>query len=365
MNWKDIAKITKLSPATISNIKHDTCETKFFNLLSVAKCVFENEYILRFKKWCVQFKKPQNVCYALDYLAINRQFNELDELIKTIKSENCDKDLLEWVRGYEILSLYYKDEDPEEVLNQIREYNPSTTEMQILSVITEFWCRNRLRDYSIMSSLISGLNISISKISDTHLRDSFTMQLKNCLAFVNLYKKNNIELARKYAEEIISSNFSATFTANASYLLGMSYLFDNYDLCLGNILRYRELLKESGRMSEIKIVNENDIPFINNIWNKHSEYPKTNDISELAHYEALNGDKDLALKLVNRSIQENGKSGFKLYYKALATGDKSLFMESLIFFINKKGDKFYAILPFQHLKDDPMFGSMAKLLFND
>jgi hypothetical protein len=191
------------------------------------------------------------------------------------------------------------------------------------------------------------------------------MQLKNCLAFVNLYKKNNIELARKYAEEIISSNFSATFTANASYLLGMSYLFDNYDLCLGNILRYRELLKESGRMSEIKIVNENDIPFINNIWNKHSEYPKTNDISELAHYEALNGDKDLALKLVNRSIQENGKSGFKLYYKALATGDKSLFMESLIFFINKKGDKFYAILPFQHLKDDPMFGSMAKLLFND
>ena len=180
-----------------------------------------------------------------------------------------------------------------------------------------------------------------------------------------MYKFNNKEIARNYAEEIISKNFSPTFNANASYLLGMSYLFDNYEKCLGNILKHRELLIESERKSEIEVIDNNDLPFINNIWRKHSEQPKTNDISEKAHYEAVNGDKTLALKLIDDAIEKEGLSGFKLYYKALATDDKSLFMQSLIFFINRKGDKFYASLPYEHLKGDPIYKPMADLLFMD
>jgi hypothetical protein len=118
-----------------------------------------------------------------------------------------------------------------------------------------------------------------------------------------------------------------------------------------------------GRTSEVKIVDENDLPFINNVWNKHSEQPKTNDISEKAHYEAKNGDKNLALEMVDKAIENDGASGFKLYYKALATGDKTLFMQSLIFFVTKKGDKFYANLPYKHLEIDPVFKPMADLLF--
>jgi transcriptional regulator with XRE-family HTH domain len=367
ITWQDIANAVGVSKGTVSHFRSGA-EMKFPTLLKVARFVYNKDYFEKFKKWCLRFNQPQNLFYALNYLAINREVIELDELIEKIKLERNDsknQKLLEWARGYEILSMYYKGTSPEEVLNQIRLFTPKTIEMKILSIITEFWCRNRLREYSTMSSIILGVDLSIEEISDTYIRESFSMQLKHCLAFVNLYKLNNFELARKYAEEIISSNFSATFTANASYLLGMSYLFDNYDKCLGNVLRYRELLEESGRLSELRVVDENDIPFIKNLWNKHSEQPKTNDISEKAHYEALYGDKNLALKFIDKAIEEDGLSGFKLYYKALATGNKALFMESLIFFVSKKGDKFYANLPYQHLKNDPMFKQMAELLFND
>ncbi|MGG2024173.1 AimR family lysis-lysogeny pheromone receptor [Gottfriedia sp. S16(2024)] len=365
ITWQDIAKAAGLTKGALSHFKNGS-EMKFPALLKIARFIYNNDYISKFKRWCLRFNQPKNVCYALDYLAVNRQVDELDELIdKVNKERQSDQKLIEWAKGYSILSSYLKGNNPEEVLNQLRSFSPKTIEMKILSLNTEFWCRNKMREYSIMASLIKGLDITINEIEDTYIRESYTMQLKDCLAFVNLYKFNNIELARKYANEIISSDFSATFTANAAYLLGMSYLFEDYDLCLGNILRYRGLLEETGRLAELKVVDENDIPFIKNIWNKHSQQPETNDISEKAHYEAITGNNELALELINKAIDESGVSGFKLYYKALATGDKTLFMQSLIFFISKKGDKFFANLPYSHLKDDPEYTQMANLLFND
>lgn len=365
ITWQDIANAAGLSKSALSHFKNGT-EVKFLALLKIAKFIYKKDYLNKFKLWCLRFNHPKNVCYALDHLALNRQMQELGELIEKIKSErNNDQKLIEWAKGYEILSMYLKGITPPEVLNQLRLFTPKTIEMKILALIIEVWCRNKMREYSTMASLVSGLDLSITEIKDSYIQESYSLRLKECLAFVNLYKFNNRELARKYAEEIIFSNFSATFNANASYLIGMSYLFDNYDLCLENILRHKELLKELGRISEIKIVDENDLPFIKNFWNKNSEQPKTNDISEIAHYEAVAGNKDVALKLIDEAIEKDGKSGFKLYYKALATGDKAVFMQSLIFFISKKGDKFYANLPYQHLKSDPTYGPMAELLFND
>jgi hypothetical protein len=364
ITWKDIGTAVGLTKGSLSHFKNDGTEMNFHALLNVARFVFNNDYLIKFKSWCLKFNQPKNVCYALEHLAVNRHIQELDELICKIRKERfMDQKLMEWAEGYEILSLYLKGKEPSEVLNRVRLFTPKVLEIRVLALITEFWCRNKLREYSTMEALITGLNLSISKIKDSYIKESYTLRLKESLAFVNLYKLNNVEVARKYAEEIISSNFCATFTTNASYLLGMSYLFDNYELCLGNILRYRELLVEMGRTSEVKIVDENDLPFINNVWNKHSEQPKTNDISEKAHYEAKNGDKNLALEMVDKAIENDGASGFKLYYKALATGDKTLFMQSLIFFVTKKGDKFYANLPYKHLEIDPVFKPMADLLF--
>lgn len=364
ITWKDIANAAGITKGALSHFKSGT-ELKFPHLLSIAKFIFEGNYMAKFKEWCLNLNQPANIRYALEYLAVNRQIKELEELILKINDKYSSKDLIDWAKGYSLLAMYLKGNEPCTVLNQLRLYTPKTPEMKVLALITEIWCRNKMREYSTMNSLVSGLDLTINEIKDDYIKESYGLRVKEILAFVNLYKFNNKEIARNYAEEIISKNFSPTFNANASYLLGMSYLFDNYDKCLGNILKHRELLIESERKSEIEVIDNNDLPFINNIWRKHSEQPKTNDISEKAHYEAVNGDKTLALKLIDDAIEKEGLSGFKLYYKALATDDKSLFMQSLIFFINRKGDKFYASLPYEHLKGDPIYKPMADLLFMD
>jgi hypothetical protein len=364
ITWKDVANAAGITNSALSHFKSGT-ELKFPHLLNIAKFVFEGNYMAKFKEWCLNLNQPSNIRYALEYLAVNRQINELEELITKINNRYSSKDLVDWAKGYSLLALYLKGNEPCAVLNQLRLYTPKTCEMKVLVLITEIWCRNKMREYSTMNSLVSGLDLTINEIKDEYIKESYGLRVKEVLAFVQLYKFNNKEVARKYAEEIIFSDFSPTFTANASYILGMSYLFDNYDECLGNILRHRELLMESGRHAEIEVIDNNDLPFINNIWKKHNEQPKTNDISEKAHYEAIIGNKGSALELINGAIEKDGPSGFKLYYKALATNDKSLFMQSLIFFINRKGDKFYANLPYEHLKGDPVYQPMADLLFID
>jgi hypothetical protein len=364
ITWKEIANAAGITNSALSHFKSGT-ELKFPHLLKIAKFIFEGNYMAKFKEWCLNLNQPANIRYALEYLAVNRQIEELEELIVKVNNKYSSKDLTDWAKGYSILAMYLKGNEPCTVLNQLRLYTPKTCEMKVLALITEIWCRNKMREYSTMNSLVSGLDLTINEIKDDFIKESYGLRVKEVLAFVNLYKLNNKEIARKYAEEIISKNFSPTFNANASYLLGMSYLFDNYDKCLGNIMKHRELLIESERKSEIAVIDNNDLPFINNIWKKNSKQPETNDISEKAHYEALNGDKKLALELIDDAIEKEGLSGFKLYYKALATNDKSLFMQSLIFFINRKGDKFYANLPYEQLKGDPIYQPMADLLFMD
>lgn len=357
VTWKDIAVAVKLSPSSLTNLRNGT-EMKFPTLLEIAKFVYQSDYITRFKRWCLSFESPKNICYALEYLAVNRQIAELDELINKIKDHRADKKMQEWAEGYSILSRYLKRENPIEVVSSLRQFFPKCVEMQVLSQIIEVWCRYKLSDFITMDSLIKGMDHSINKIREEFIRQSYSIRLKEALAYVNLYKFNNVEKTRMYAEEIFSSNTSATFTTSASYLVGMSFLFDNYEKCLGYIERHRELLVESGRIEEIAIIDNCDIPFIKNIWKKHNERPKTDDISEVAHYEAVMGDKELAVELIDKAVCEQGNSGFKYYYKALATNDPFLFMQALIEF-NKNGDKFYANLPYQHLKSNSLFKPMA------
>ncbi|WP_102271332.1 AimR family lysis-lysogeny pheromone receptor [Cytobacillus massiliigabonensis] len=365
ITWKDIAEIAGLTKSALSQAKSGNSELNFNSLLKIAKFVFKSNYVSIFKDTCLKFSQPKNIRYALEFLAINRQLPELKKLIRKIEQQHTNSALLEWAEGYSILLKYLSNTNPSDVLNEIRTFTPKTIEIKTLIIITEIWCRNKMREYSTMNALISGVDVSLDRIKEEFIKQSYTMRYKEVLAYIHLYKFNNKFEARKYAEEIISENLSATFTANASYLLGMSYLFDNYEMCLGYIERHRDLLKIAGRTSEIRIVEENDIPFIKNVWKKHEQQPETNDISEKAHYEAHMGDKLLGLNLIEESIATNGISGFKLYYKGLLTGDKSLFMQSLIFFVNKKGDKFYANLPYEHLKNDKSYKDMADLLMND
>lgn len=361
ISWQDIAKAAGITKSALSHFKKDRTELKFPTLLRVAKFLFKNDYFQTFKVWCLHLNGPKNIRFALEYLAVNRQTEELRMLIDKIYKLYPTRDLIDWADCYSILLDYYNGVEVSEVLNKLRLYTPKSTDTRILSSIIEVYCKNKCREYGSMQSLILGLEDSVKEIKEEYIRESFELRLSEILAYINLYRLNKPELARMHAEQIISSEICATLSASAYYIVGMSYLFSNYDECLGNILRYRDLLVELGREAGLAEVYNNDLPFINSVWNMHSERPKTNDISEIAHYEAMKGNSEEALSLIEKVISEKGENGFKLYYKALATNDNALHLQSLIHF-SKKGDMLYANLPYKYLKDDATFAPMADLL---
>lgn len=360
ITWQDIAKAAGITKSALSHFKSGT-ELKFHTLLKIAKYVFKNNYFETFKTWCLTLSQPKNIRFALEYLALNRQHVELGELIEKIRKEYSTKELTDWADTYSILLSYLKGEEPSEVLNIARKHCPKTPETKILQAMIITYCKIKLREYTSISPVIDDLQNAIEEIKDDYIRESFKIRISEILAYVSLHL-NNPEEARKHAKAIISSDICATLSAHSYYIVGMSYLFSNYDECLGNIIKYRESLINLERDKEVKIVDNNDLPFINSVWGKHARRPETDDISEVGHYEAKYGNKELALELIEKSIEEDGVSGFKLYYKALATNDKALFMQSLIYFVNVKGDKFFANLPYEKLKDDAVFAPMADLM---
>lgn len=315
------------------------------------------------KTWCFTLQQPSNIRHALEYLAINQHADELEQLINKINNEQPTRELTEWANGYSILLSYLKGHDVSEILSDLRVYTPKSLEMKLLAIIIEMYCKIWTKEYNSAFNLAKGMDISISEIKEEFIKESLGLRLKEILSNLYLYRMNDPEKARDYAIEIISSDLCATLSTNASYILGMSYLFNNYEKCLGNILEYREKLIRYGRHEHAKVVDKSDLPFIKNVWNKHTEQPKTSDISELAHYEALYGSKELALESIDKALEQK-VTGFRLYYKALATNDKSHFMQALIFFC-KKGDKFFANLPYEHLKGDPVYQPMADMMVND
>jgi transcriptional regulator with XRE-family HTH domain len=365
ISWQDIAKAAGITKSALSHAKNNGTEFKFATLLKIAKFIFKKEYFSTFKQWCLKLNNPMNLRYALEYLAVNKQTNELDELVEKILAEGPSRELLDWASAYKIQVMYQKFAPTSEILNAIRLYNPKSVETKTLISIIEACCKHRLREYNSMAASAQGLDNTIESIKEDFIKQSFQIRVKELLSYVYLNNYNKPEKAREYALEIISSEFCATLTAHSYYIIGISYLFDNYELCLGNIQKYRDALMDLGRENYANIADQSDIPFVNNVWAKYSEPPVTSDISEIAHYEAMVGNKEKAIRLIDEVESKRGQSGFTLYQRALATGDKSLFMQSMVYFVTKAGGKFYANLPYRHLKDDPIFAPVADLLLKD
>ena len=361
ISWSDVALAADVDKSTLSHAKNGG-EIKFLTQLKITKYIFKDHYIQVFKGLCLEFSLPQNIKYSLEFLSTNKFAKELGLLLEKISSKAGLKD---WYEGYSLILLYLNGVDPASILEKIRQFKAKAAEIVMLMNILEITCKNKTREYNSMADILDGTESLLGGLKKDFIKESYQTRIDELRSYIHLYRHNNTKEARSHAEQIISNDFCATSTTNAYYIVGMSYLFSNYEKCLGNIMKYRDMLIRNKREKEAGLVDKHDIPFIKNLWRKHKRKPETDDISEQAHYLALKGEGQASISLLEKVVGERGVNGFNLYYRALATGDKTLFMQSLIYFINKKGDRFYANLPYNFLKDDPTFKPMADLLFFD
>lgn len=360
ITWSELADIAKLSKSELSHFKKGI-ELNFRSLFNISELVSKITKKDILKNWCVNLERPKNLKCALEYLALNKYTDELSELINKIRNEHTNRELLDWADAYEILLLYLNKQSTKEILHNIRNYNAKTLETELLRVFIELYCLYSNHEYQLLQKLSDGLEESLHNIKDDYIRDSYEMRIKELKSKTLLYYFNKPDEARKLAEEIISANIGAKFSANSYYTIGMSMLFVNYEECIGNILKYREICESLGQAEEVDIVDNHDIPFVKNVWKKHTQAPQTRDISEIAFYYAGQGNYAKASEIADEAIARDGETGFKVYYKALAENDPQLHLKSIIIFA-KQGDRFYAQLPYQHIKDDANLKMLADTL---
>jgi transcriptional regulator with XRE-family HTH domain len=362
VTWTDIANVAGVSKGTISGFKAGK-ELNFNSLWSIARYFSNKMKKDLLKDWCTYLNKPQNIKHAFEFLALNHYINQLETLIKKVRKEQTNRIILDFADAYEILLMHLKNEEIADIFTRVRKYRPKSEETEVLAALIKIYALDRNREYKTIKSLMNGIEKSINNIEDDYIKSCYKIRLMELESRILLFHENNPEKAREVASKIIFSEIGARLVSQSYYIIGMSFLYSDYDKCISNILKYREMNYDIGRHDHVELIDNHDIPFIKNYWSKYLHRPETSDISEIAHYEARKGNSGESLTLLEKAIEVDGESGFKLYYKGLATNDPNDFMESLIMFV-KKGDKFFAQLPYERLKKNAIYKKLADRLLN-
>jgi transcriptional regulator with XRE-family HTH domain len=367
ITWTEVAKKIGLTISALSHIKNGKIEPNFISALNLAKFVAElsgkNDYVDVFSDLCLTFERPKNIKCAFEFLASHGKLDHLEKLIDVVKKKYNSRDLNDWEEIYSILLMYKRNPKDFSYIHRLRAYSPKQLETKILSVLLEIYYLYVQQEYNSIFTLSESIEGCLDHIKDPYIKSSYSHRLFQMLAYAYLYRFDKPEKARHYAQKIISNNFCADLAVDSYYIMGMSFFFEDCDKCLAYLNKYVELLEQRGGYDLADSIKKNDIPFVQAHWGRPQSFEENVALSEKAHYEAKWGNKEIALRLIEECLVLEGVSPFKLYYKALATGEANLFLESLIIF-SKKGNKFYAKLPYEYLKNHPSLGNAARLLLD-
>jgi hypothetical protein len=362
ITWSRLAKKIGVNPGTFSHLRHNGNEWNFKSLLNLSKELYKNDYVDVMSKWCLDLKRPKNLKCALEFLSTHRRLDELEMLIQMIKNEYDSKDLRNWADIYQILLKHQRNPNDIDYISELRDYSSKSVETKILSSIVEIYYFHRKNDYKTILEKSTNLPSCFEMIKDEFIRDSFESRLYEILGYINLYR-DNPQTAREYANKIISKNSCAVFAVSSYYIMGVSLIFEDYDRCLYYLGKYEEMLRIYNWEEYIKILHNNVIPFINNIWGKTKSSEEISDTLEKAHYEAKYGNKKTAIELLD-SYKDKDESPFSLYYRGIAEEDSTILLQSLVKFM-KLGNKFLAKLPYELLRGDEKLFKVAELIFNE
>jgi hypothetical protein len=364
ITWAEIEKKLGLTTGTISHSRIDGTEMNFATYLNLAKLIVDTiggDYINLFSDWCLKFKRPKNIKCAFEFLAANGKLEHLELLINNVKQEHNSRDLKDWINAYSIVLMYKRNPKDYSYIQELRGYSPKQLETRIITSLLEVYYLYDQQDYKSMLTIAKSIEESLLMVKEPYIQASYLFRLYQTLAYTYLFRFDDMEKARYYAEKIILSNFCADLAIDSYYIMGMSFFFEDCDKCLTYLFKYVELLERQKRYDLARSIRKNDIPFVQAHWGRTQSSEENISLSEKAHFEAKWGSKSTALEMVQKCLALEGVSPFKLYYKALATGEDNLFLESLIIF-SKKGNKFYAKLPYEYLKNHHSLGNAARLL---
>lgn len=254
LNFTDVANKMGVSKQYLQKFKNQG-NISFPNLLRLASVVStkSEELSMFLHEWCVELDSTEAIKHSFEYAALVRDKVLLNKLLEKHKNESGT--VAEYVNTYGVLYKYMNDEiSGTEIIKCLKMYNrPSDNMLNILIDIMKCYDYYHQKKFNAMFDLVDEIEKELISIDEsdrkTFLKECYMYRLAEVFSPLNLQRKN-LESSRYYAKLLIEANLCTKTVSDALYLLGMSYLIDDEELCL-------EYLQESYNLS--KKVNDASI----------------------------------------------------------------------------------------------------------
>ncbi|WP_026672347.1 AimR family lysis-lysogeny pheromone receptor [Alkalihalobacterium bogoriense] len=198
-------------------------------------------------------------------------------------------------------------------------------------------------------------------VQDEFIRNYYLLHHYRILMAI-LLDQNVINECRRMANEILhlKSRVGPNFSINANHVLGISFLFEDYDKGLDYLYKTRELYRnrpKKGHDGDIhSSINLHQI-----LWNREPEdlrptSKKASDMHDIVHY-YISKNEFVAANGILSNIEESElsqrDSAFHFYYKGILEDNSDHLYKSIMLF-KQIGNKFYIQLPINELKKKGM-----------
>lgn len=261
----------------------------------------------------------------------------------------------QWAEIHEIDINYINGEiNYMEALSLISKINAKSEEIRLLKEIFKAYCYFDEQLYTSVIDLINPLTIEFSECTEDFTNSVIKGRCFVLLAECNA-RRGNINVSRKYANDLINEININIYKAWGNFHMGNSYMFENYTK--GNQYFMKNFTETNQIPEMIKKITKRSVNFLDNVWKKEPRFLDINsnhssDIHEIAFYYINQEQTTRAIEMLNSEDVEKLNSnqlGFYWYLKGLVSNSLSDFCKSVSSF-KKSGDCFYCELPMIELK---------------
>lgn len=321
LSFPEIQRKTGVDRVVITDaVTGNTAEMKFDKFLPVASILFEDveERKEILNKFIMRCTGDLNIRKALCYCQGIGEYKVIDQLIEKHKDH---KKLQKYFKIYQMYNLRNQNitrgQDMIDKMDKVSFSNDS--EIQVLVNMLYSFSMYDIFNYRAMHPYSDKVEKNLNEIKKGFIKSCLEMHYNDRVAYINLFNED-LKECRIKCEEILNSDIDApVIKATALCCLGESFLFTDVLKAEKYLLKSLKYLDENGISREGRkyksFQSTLSFLYIDNGFNLDKIDFSCIDLSEIAYYEGLYGDKEKALKMFEELAKERGwSSPFTIYY---------------------------------------------------
>ncbi|MFD0768828.1 AimR family lysis-lysogeny pheromone receptor [Bacillus sp. CGMCC 1.60114] len=336
LTFPDIQRKTGVDRVVITDaVTGNTAEMKFDNFLLVASVLFDDMEERRevLNEFIMHCKSDLNIRKALCYCQGIGEYKVIDKLIE---KHQKNKKLKKYFKIYKLYNL--RNQNATRGQAMIDEMDKiafsSDPEIQVLTNMLYSFSMYDIFNYRAMLPYSDKVEKNLNEINKGFIKSCLEMHYNDRIAYINLFNED-LNACRDKCKEILNSALEApVIKATALCCLGESYLFTDVLKAEKYLLQSIKYLVDNGILKSSRKYKsfQSTLAFlyIDNGFNLDKIDFTSIDISEIAYYEGLYGDKEKALKIFEELAKERKfESPFILYYISRIDNDILLLRQAL------------------------------------